>query len=86
MANINDSKDARITEVYNYIVKYFEDNMRSPTYQDICEGVNLASTASVSTYINRLEALGLIKLNHGRIGLNGYALQPTKDSSFYKTV
>lgn len=48
-------------DVFNFINKYTEENGYSPSVRDICSALNIPSTATVYTYINRLCDMGLLK-------------------------
>jgi len=54
-------KKHKLMEVMNFISKYNEENGYSPTVRDICAALNIPSTATVYTYINRLCEMGLLK-------------------------
>ena len=38
-------------EMYEYIVKYMEENLISPSFQEICKGVNTKSKSCVGKNI-----------------------------------
>lgn len=38
-------------EMYEYIVKYMEENLISPSFQEICKGVNTKSKSCVGNNI-----------------------------------
>ena len=38
-------------EMYEYIVKYMEENLISPAFQEICKGVNTKSKSCVGNNI-----------------------------------
>lgn len=41
-------------EMYEYIVKYMEENLISPSFQEICKGVNTKSKSCVGNNISVL--------------------------------
>lgn len=61
-------RNDKSTEVYEYIVKFIEENGYSPTVREICRACNIASTASAFTYMNELSEKGLI--NKHKVGEN----------------
>lgn len=50
-------------EIYNFIINYVEEHLYSPTVREICNGVGLKSTSSVSYRLKRLQKRGLIEYN-----------------------
>ncbi len=46
--------------IFNYIKDYINDNGYPPSVRDICEGLNLSSTATVHTHIKNLVDLGYL--------------------------
>ena len=58
----------RDQRVLTFIEKYVTDNGYSPTVREICNALNIASTATVFTVINRLADKGLIAKN--KVGAN----------------
>ena len=64
--------------VYQFIVKYMCDVGYAPTIREIMDAVGLMSTASVYTYLMRLERDGRIRVKEyspRAISLVGYKLQ-----------
>ena len=53
----------RKEEIYNFIVKYKEDNGFPPSIREIGNHVNLKSTSSVHQPLASLEDLGYIKIH-----------------------
>ena len=53
----------RKEEIYNFIVKYKEENGFPPSIREIGNHVNLKSTSSVHQHLASLEDLGYIKIH-----------------------
>lgn len=51
----------KLMDVLNFINKYTDENGFPPSVRDICGALNIPSTATVYTYINRLCDMGLLK-------------------------
>lgn len=52
--------DAKLDELYLYIINYKKDNGISPTVRDICKDLSIKSTATAKYYIDKLVERGLI--------------------------
>ena len=52
-------------EMYEYIVKYMEENLISPSFQEICKGVNTKSKSCVHDRLRKLMGKGYITLREG---------------------
>lgn len=66
-------------QIYQFIVDYIMEHMYAPTVREIGKSVGLRSTSSVATYMVRLEAKGLIKVDAESpraIRLMGYSIVP----------
>lgn len=66
-------------QIYQFIVDYIMEHMYAPTIREIGKSVGLRSTSSVATYMVRLEAKGLIKVDAESpraIRLMGYSIVP----------
>ena len=50
----------RLKDVYEYTVKYIENNGYPPSVREICEAVSLKSTSTVHGHLQRLEKKGLL--------------------------
>lgn len=50
----------RLQEVYNFIVEYVDNNGFPPSVREICAKLNIKSTATAYTYIERLKNRGLL--------------------------
>lgn len=63
-------------EVYDFIVKYTQEHLYSPSIREIGEGTNLKSTSSVFTHLINLELKGYIvrKCEQRSIKLVGFKL------------
>lgn len=46
--------------VYKYVQKYVNENGYAPTVRDICSDLNIKSTATAHSYLNKLNQQGLI--------------------------
>ena len=47
-------------EMHEYIVKYMEENLISPSFQEICKGVNTKSKSCVGNNIFSVAIINLI--------------------------
>ncbi len=65
-------------EMYEFIVSYVKKNLNAPTIREICEGVGIRSTGTVSVYLQKMEQEQLVKLVNHKIILNGYMIVPTE--------
>ena len=52
--------DEKISAVYDFIVEYSAENGFPPSIREICENINIKSTATAYSYVERLKAKGLI--------------------------
>ena len=52
-------------EMYEYIVKYMEENLISPSFQEICKGVNTKPKSCVHDRLKKLMGKGYITLREG---------------------
>ena len=69
---MNPRNDERMTEIYEFIKGYIEENGTSPTTAEICSEFNI-SKATVSKFVGRLVEIGDIE-RAGRYGLSvGFA-------------
>ena len=53
--------EQKINEVYNFTFDYVRDNGFSPSIREICEKLNIKSTATAYSYLERLKNRGLLK-------------------------
>ena len=51
-----------------FIEYFIVENNQSPSYMEICKGLNIKSIGTVSWYVSTLEKKGLIKRNYGHNG------------------
>ncbi len=52
--------DVKVTEVYNYVKNYLEQNSFPPSVREICAEVGIKSTATAYAYLEKLQKQGLI--------------------------
>ena len=52
--------DAKVTQVYNYVKNYLEQNSFPPSVREICAEVGIKSTATAYAYLEKLQKQGLI--------------------------
>ena len=52
--------DATVTQVYNYVKNYLEQNSFPPSVREICAEVGIKSTATAYAYLEKLQKQGLI--------------------------
>lgn len=55
--------------IFDYINDYIEKNNANPSYRDIATAVGIRSSGTISRYLKRMEAEGLLYLN-GRFGVS----------------
>lgn len=53
----------RQQEVYDYIVRYTQEHLYSPSITDICVGCNIKSRSDVWRYLRTLENKGYVRLS-----------------------
>lgn len=53
----------KIDEAYEFIRQYIHTNNSSPTIREICDGINVKSTSTVTYYLRRLEEMHKIYRN-----------------------
>ncbi|MBE7089916.1 MAG: transcriptional repressor LexA [Clostridiales bacterium] len=51
----------KLNEVYTFTVEYIQNNGYSPTVRDICEKLNIKSTATAYSYLEKLKSKGLLE-------------------------
>lgn len=56
----------RERDIYNYIVNAIRNEGYSPSVRDICNALNMKSTSTVHTYLERLERKGMIQKETGK--------------------
>lgn len=62
---------SRVQDVYNFIVEYKRNHRgRSPSYDEISEGVGLSSKSYIGTYLSSLEKEGKIIVLEGGRGID----------------
>ncbi len=52
--------DEKLEIVYNFVEKFITDNGFPPSVREICEKLNIKSTATASSYLQKLNAKGLL--------------------------
>ena len=52
--------EVKVTEVYNYVKNYLEQNSFPPSVREICAEVGIKSTATAYAYLEKLQKQGLI--------------------------
>lgn len=52
--------EEKLNEVYQYTVEYIETNGFPPSVRDICKDLNIKSTATAYSYLNKLKSKGLL--------------------------
>lgn len=52
--------EQKLNEVYEFIVEFIDDNNFPPSVRDICSTLNIKSTATAYSYLNRLKEKGLL--------------------------
>lgn len=53
--------DEKINQVYNFTVEFIKDNGFPPSVREICSKLNIKSTATAYSYIERLKDKGLLE-------------------------
>jgi len=53
--------DEKINKVYNFTVEFINDNGYPPSVREICSKLNIKSTATAYSYIERLKSMGLLE-------------------------
>ena len=53
--------DEKINQVYNFTVEFIKDNGYPPSVREICLKLNIKSTATAYSYIERLKNMGLLE-------------------------
>lgn len=53
--------DQKITDVYNFTVEFINDNGFPPSVREICAKLNIKSTATAYSYIEKLKERGLLE-------------------------
>jgi repressor LexA len=56
----------RQREIYDFISRFVDSHGYSPSFEEIAEGVELSSLATVHKHIGNLEAKGLLKRDYNR--------------------
>lgn len=56
----------RQREIYDFISRFVDDHGYSPSFEEIAEGVQLSSLATVHKHIGNLETKGLLKRDYNR--------------------
>ncbi|MBQ8508940.1 MAG: transcriptional repressor LexA [Clostridia bacterium] len=63
---MNNNLTDREREIYNYILNAIRNEGYSPSVRDICNALNMKSTSTVHTYLERLERKGMIQKESGK--------------------
>ncbi|NLZ72027.1 MAG: transcriptional repressor LexA [Clostridiaceae bacterium] len=61
-ANVHQTRE----KVYQFIIKYVEENGYSPSVRDICNGADIKSTSTVHNHLNQLNQEGRITYSDGK--------------------
>ncbi len=56
----------REREIYDFILNAIRNEGYSPSVRDICSALNMKSTSTVHTYLERLESKGMIQKESGK--------------------
>jgi repressor LexA len=56
----------RQKELYDFLLKFVDENGYSPSFEEIAEGMGLSSLATVHKHITNLEQKGLLKRDYNR--------------------
>ena len=84
----------RAKEIYIYIVEFYAENLRTPSFREICKQFGYASVSSVSFYINMLRDKKLLVNEDGGTNyrlalydekLKNYFKELIKDDVLYTT-
>lgn len=65
----------KIDEAYEFIREYIKSNDSSPTIREICDGINVKSTSTVTYYLRKLEELH--KITRTNLKTRGFKLVET---------
>lgn len=63
---MNNNLTDRERDIYNYILNAIRNEGYSPSVRDICNALNMKSTSTVHTYLERLERKGMIQKESGK--------------------
>ena len=63
---MNNNLTEREREIYNFIKGAIRNEGYSPSVRDICNALNMKSTSTVHTYLERLERKGMIQKESGK--------------------
>ena len=72
--------DEKLNKVYNFTLSFIEKNGFPPSVREICATLNIKSTATAYSYIERLKANGLLE----KSPLKKRAIVPTNKGNFKK--
>jgi repressor LexA len=53
--------DEKVKKVYEFTVAYIDDNGFPPSVRDICNKLNIKSTATAYSYLQKLKTMGLVE-------------------------
>ena len=71
----------RAGEAYRYIVKYkTQHDGNSPSMRQICDAIGIASTNTVSGYLDKLVDAGMIRKQRGNISVVGGKWTPPSEA------
>ena len=73
--------DEKIQKVYNFTVKYIDENGFPPSVREICSKLGIKSTATAYSYIEKLKRQGLLE----KAPLKKRALTVPHDKKSYKS-
>lgn len=72
----------KVNEVYNFTVEYLEENGFPPSVRDICAKLNIKSTATAYSYLEKLRSQGLLD----KTPLKKRAITLTKKKNDFKSI
>ena len=72
--------------VYDYIVQHYQEKNYPPSIREICDHVNLSSSATVYGHLVRLEKKGLIRRNSGKTRAIELVNGPVNPSNYVRQV
>lgn len=70
--------EEKLEKVYQFTINHIEENGFAPSVREICQKLDIKSTATAYSYLERLKERGLIT----KSPLKKRALSPTKDINF----
>ena len=74
--------EEKILTVYNFTVEFIKENGFPPSVREICAKLNIKSTATAYSYIEKLKSMGLLD----KSPMKKRALTISKDKSSFKSI